>query len=85
MNRAHYITSLFEYEGPATWKHKAAGVALGVAGLGAAALAGHAAAKGHSIGQSLTDVGHYISQKTQNLSVEHPHHYRYHSYRTQGA
>ena len=62
-NRAQYILSLFEYEGEKKFRHKVAGVALGLGGLGAAALATHAATKGQSFGASLGDLGHHLSQK----------------------
>ena len=82
MNKAQYIISLFEYnsegygggEGMHKFKNRAAGIALGLGGLGVAALATHAATKGQSLGASLGDVGHGISNwgKAHNFSGEGP-------------
>ena len=73
MNRAQYIISLFEYgsDGESKFRHKVAGAALGLGGLGVAALATHAATKGQSLGASLGDLGHGVSNwgKAHNFSV----------------
>lgn len=68
MNRAQYIRSLCEYEGPSRFRHKVMGAALGVGGLGAAALLGHAMAKGQSPLTSLHDLGHSISTHYTNFT-----------------
>jgi hypothetical protein len=61
--RAQHILTLFNeaYEGPPKFRHRVAGATIGLAGLGAAALAGHAMAKGQSFGQSVHDLGHHFS------------------------
>ena len=73
MNRSQYIISLFEYgsDGESKFRHKVAGAALGLGGLGVAALATHAATKGQSLGASLGDLGHGVSNwgKAHNFST----------------
>ena len=73
MNRAQYIISLFEYgsDGESKFRHKVAGAALGLGGLGVAALATHAATKGQSLGASLGDLGHGVSNwgKAHNFNA----------------
>ncbi len=71
MNRSYYIRSLFEYEGESKARHKIAGAALGLGGLGVAALAGHAAAKGQSFGQSFHNVHQHASNMFAGMKV-HP-------------
>lgn len=63
MTRSHYIRSLFDeaYDGESRFRHKVAGAALGLGGIGVAALAGHALAKGQSFGQSAGDLYHHVS------------------------
>ena len=72
MNRAQYVISLFEYgsDGKSKFRHKVAGIGLGLAGLSVAALATHAATKGQSLGASLGDLGHHISGEKANWTIQ---------------
>ena len=64
-----------EYEeGESKFRHKVGGVALGLAGLGTAALVGHAAAKGQSPIQSLHDFGQHLTRMASKIPSNNDHH-----------